>query len=117
MQSTATDEEIGSLIASARPMSIAMLRWADGRHQEGADVIEQQHQGRMVGMHRDRVISVLTPIESDGPCGVALFEATPDEVREIMRDDPCVVAGMMTVEVHPCLAFPEDRIPPVSKGR
>ena len=36
---------------------------------------------------------------------------SPEEAAELVAADPCVAAGMMTVEVLPCLAFPGDTVP------
>lgn len=33
-----------------------------------------------------------------------------EEAAEIMADDPCVRAGMMRCEVHPCHGFPGDAV-------
>jgi hypothetical protein len=35
----------------------------------------------------------------------------PEEARGVMDGDPCVKAGMMTCEVHPCYGFPGDALP------
>lgn len=35
----------------------------------------------------------------------------PDEAHATMSADPCVQAGMMTVEVLPCVGFPGDSLP------
>jgi hypothetical protein len=43
--------------------------------------------------------------------GVAVMTAPADAARGIMPDDPCGQAGMMTVEVHPCVGFPGDALP------
>ena len=106
-----TDEQIQELAASGKPFSLALLSWAPDRHQQGADAIEREHQRRMVSLRADGTIAVLCPILSDGLCGAAIMTQTLDQARETMAGDPCVQAGMMTVEVLPCVGFPGDSLP------
>ncbi len=111
MSEAVTDEQIQQLAATARPYSVAQLRWAPDRHQEGADAIEFEHQRRMVSLRAEGVIAVLCPVLSDTVAGIAVLTLSADEAGELMAADPCVQAGMMTVEVLPCLGFPGDTIP------
>jgi negative regulator of sigma E activity len=106
-----TDAEIEALAATARPYSLVQLSWAPGRHQQGADAIEREHQRRMVSLRADGTIAVLCPVQSDGICGVAIVTQPVEQARETMAADPCVRAGMMTVEVLPCVGFPGDSLP------
>ena len=106
-----TDEQIQALAATGKPYSLALLSWATGRHQEGADAIEREHQRRMVSLHAQGTIAVLCPVASDGLCGVAIMTQPLERARETMAADPCVQAGMMTVEVLPCVGFPGDSVP------
>jgi hypothetical protein len=109
--SAVTDEQIQELAESGRPYSLVLLTWGADRHQEGADAIEREHQRRMVSLRAEGTIAVLCPVLSDGLCGVAIMTQTPDQARETMAGDPCVRAGMMTVEVLPCVGFPGDSLP------
>lgn len=106
-----TDEQIQELAATGRPYSLVQLSWAPGRHQEGADAIERAHQRRMVSLRAEGTIAVLCPVLSDRLCGVAIMTQTVEHARETMAADPCVQAGMMTVEVLPCVGFPGDSLP------
>ena len=106
-----TNDQIQGLLATAKPLSVALLSWAPQRHQDGADAIELEHQRRMVSLHADGTIAVLCPVLSDTLAGVAVMTLTADEARAVMAGDPCVRAGMMTCEVQPCLGFPGDAVP------
>jgi len=106
-----TDEQITTLAATARPFSLVRLSWAAGRHQDGAEAIELEHQRRMVSLRAEGVIAILCPVLTEDLCGVAIMTAEPDRARDLMAEDPCVRAGMMTVEVSGCLGFPGDAIP------
>jgi hypothetical protein len=110
MSTTVTDEQIQALAATAKPFSLAILQWAD-RTVDGADAIELEHQRRMVSLHAEGVIAVLCPVIADTVAGVAVMTVPAEKAAEIMAGDPCVQAGIMTCDVHPCHGFPGDTIP------
>ena len=111
MSPNVTDEQIQTLAATARPYSLAQLRWGPDRFQEGADAIELEHQRRMVSLRTDGVIAILCPVISDTVAGVAIMTEPAERAQKIMAADPCVQAGMMTCEVLPCVGFPCDTLP------
>jgi hypothetical protein len=111
MSTTITDEQIQAVAATAQPFALVQLTWAEGRHQDGADAIELEHQRRMVSLRADGLIAVLCPVLSDRVAGVAVMTEPPEKAAVIMAEDPCIRAGMMTVEVLPCMGFPGDTIP------
>lgn len=111
MNTIVTDEQIQALAATAKPYSLALLWWGPERHMDGAAATELEHQRRMVSLRADGVIAVLCPAASETLAGVAIMTVPPEEAREIMDGDPCVRAGMMTCEVHPCHGFPGDALP------
>ena len=106
-----TDEQVQELAATSKPYSLVQLSWAPGRHRQGADAIEQEDLRRMVSLRAEGTIAILCRVLSDGLCGVAIMTQTVEEARETMAADPCVRAGMMTVEVLPCVGFPGDSLP------
>lgn len=111
MSTTVTDEQIRALAATAKPFSLALPRWGPQRYTDGADAIELEHQRRMVSLRADGVIVVLCPVASDTVAGVAIMTVPAEEAAEIMAADPCVRAGTLTFEVHPCHGFPGDTLP------
>lgn len=111
MGTPVTDDQLDELAARATPFSLALLRWAPDRHQDGAEAIERAHQRRMVSLRVEGVIPVLCPIASDTYAGMAILAEPVERAQEIMTADPCVQAGMMTVEVLPCFGFPGDTMP------
>ena len=106
-----TDEQVQKLAETGKPYSLVQLSWAAGRYREGADAIEREHQRRMVSLRAEGTIAVLCPVLSDGLCGIAIMTQNVEHARETMAGDPCVRAGMMTVEVYPCVGFPGDSLP------
>jgi hypothetical protein len=58
---------------------------------------------------------IICPIgDGSGTTGVSIFDADPDEVDQIMRQDPCVKAGLFTYELHATQTFPESTLAGVS---
>jgi hypothetical protein len=111
MSTNVTDEQIHELAATAKPYSLALLRWGPDRHRDGAEAIELEHQRRMVSMRADGVIAILCPVISDTVAGVAIMTVPAEVAQEIMAADPCVQARMMTCDVLSCLSFPGDTLP------
>lgn len=111
MSANVTDEQIQQVAGSAEPFSLVQLRWTADRHRDGADAIELEHQRRMVGLRADGVIAILCPVLSESLAGVAVMTVETERAEEIMAEDPCVQAGMMTYEVFACLSFPGDSVP------
>jgi hypothetical protein len=111
MTTTVTDEQVRRLAETAQPFAVALLWWGAERHRDGAEEIEREHQRRMVSLRADGVIAVLCPVGSDTLAGVAVMTLPAGEADATMQDDPCVRAGMMRCEVHPCHGFPGDALP------
>lgn len=111
MNTTVTDEQVLRLAATAKPYSLGLLWWGQERYKDGAAATEKEHQRRMVSLRADGVIAILCPVGSDTLAGVAIMNATPKEASEILDADPCIRAGMMRCEVHPCHGFPGDALP------
>lgn len=111
LSTTVTDEQIQALAATAKPYSLSVLHWGPNRNMDGANAIELEHQRRMVSLRSDGVIAVLCPVASDTIAGVAIMTVPAGEATAILAEDPCVQAGMMHYEVHPCHGFPGDTLP------
>jgi hypothetical protein len=111
MNITVTDEQVRQLAGTAKPYSLGLLWWGPERHKDGADETEREHQRRMVSLRADGVLAILCPVDSDSLAGVAIMNTSPEEASKILDGDPCVRAGMMRREVHPCLGFPGDALP------
>ncbi|WP_405756518.1 hypothetical protein OG234_00155 [Streptomyces sp. NBC_01420] len=111
MSTTVTDDQIRALAATAKPYSLAILQREPERASDGADAIELEHQRRMVSLRAEGVIAILCPVASDTVAGIAIMTVPVEEAAAIMAEDPCVRAGMMRCEVHPCHGFPGDTLP------
>ena len=111
MQTSVTDEQVRQLAETAKPYSLALLRWGPERYRDGADADRARTPAPHGLARADGVIAILCPIQSDSLAGLAILNVPPDVASEIMDGDPCVRAGMMRCEVHPCVGFPGDVLP------
>jgi hypothetical protein len=109
---TFTDEEMGRLLPSAKPYTVAILKQGPSFGDDTAPGIIWEHGRRNFGLRDDGVLAVVLPV-TDGSdvCGIGVFAATVDDTTAIMNDDPGVAAGVFTYEVHPCRGFPGDSLP------
>ena len=64
-----------------------------------------------MALRADGVLSIVCPV-TDGSevAGVGIFNASADEVSEIMERDLAVESGVLTYEVHPVRGFPGDSL-------
>jgi hypothetical protein len=109
---TFTDEEMGRLLATAKPYSVVILKQGPNFGDDTAPGIVWEHGRRNFALRDDGALAVVLPV-TDGSdvCGIAVFAATVDATTAIMGDDPGVAAGVFTYEVHPCRGFPGDSLP------
>jgi hypothetical protein len=60
----------------------------------------------------DGVLSIVCPVTDGGEvAGIGIFDASIDRVREIMRGDPAIEAGILGMELHPVRGFPGACLP------
>ena len=110
---TITDDDMRQMLAATRNYSLVILKIGPHRHDEGADGIIWEHGRRNFALRAEGVLTIVCPI-SDGSdvAGVGIFDASAEDVRAIMEEDPAVQAGILTYEVHPCRGFPGSSLPP-----
>jgi len=108
---TITDEEMGRLLPTAKAYSVVILKQGPKYGEESAPAIVWEHGRRNFGLRDDGVLAVVLPV-TDGSdvCGIGVFDATVEDTEAIMADDPGVVAGVFTYQVHPCRGFPGDAL-------
>jgi hypothetical protein len=89
-----------------------ILQAGPNKHEDGVEKIIWEHGRRNFALRADGVLSIVCPI-SDGSnvSGVGIFNATVEEVKKIMDEDPGVKAGVFVYEIHACRSFPGDSLP------
>ncbi|HEX4213158.1 MAG TPA: hypothetical protein VIA06_07525 [Candidatus Dormibacteraeota bacterium] len=107
-----TDETMRSALATVRGYTVVLLKDGPNRHMDGVERIVWEHGRRNFSHRADGLLSIVCPVADDTSlCGVGIYDADPDRVRELMEEDPGVRAGVFTYEIHPVRSFPGDTLP------
>ena len=98
--------------STTRQYCIVILKTGPKINEAGVETIIWEHGRRNFALRADGVLSIVCPI-SDGSnvSGVGIFNATVEEVKKIMDEDPAVQAGVLVYEMHACRSFPGDSLP------
>ena len=109
---TITDEYMREMVPKARSYSLVILTEGPGFRQPGVEKIIWEHGRRNHQMRLDGILSIVCPV-SDGTTlhGIGLFNAGLEETRQLMDQDPGVLAGVFRYELHACRGFPGDCLP------
>ena len=112
-----TDEMLQGALQHIRPYTVCILKAGPSFQEPGpareswvADLI-WQHGKRNYALYLVGLKRIVCPIgDGSGTTGVSIFDADPDEVDQIMRQDPEVKAGLFTYEIHATQTFPESTL-------
>ena len=75
-----------------RPDEVAQIIWAHGK--------------RNYALHLAGLLPVVCPVaDGSGVTGMGIFRGDEDAVRGILDDDPAMVAGVLSYELHPTRTF------------
>jgi hypothetical protein len=110
---TITDDVMRERIAKGRLYSAMLLRKTSKFKRPEVDPIIWEHGRRNMALVEHGVLAIVLPVDNDPRdwAGLGIFAASPDEVSEIMDNDPGVEAGIFTYEVHPVRGFPGASLP------
>jgi hypothetical protein len=109
---TITDEYMRQMSAKTKKYSLMILKAGPNRNQDGAEQIIWEHGRRNYELRADGVLAIVCPVgDGSDVCGIGIFNATLEEVKKIMDEDPGVKAGVFIYEIHPCRSFPGDSLP------
>ena len=107
-----TDEYMLDMRAKTKAYTFMRLVRGPGWGRDDRDAVIWEHGRRNHLLRLRGVLVIVCPVVDDTPvCGVGIFDASEDETRRLMDDDPGVRAGVFTYELHPVRSFPGDRLP------
>jgi hypothetical protein len=107
-----TDEYMRAMLPTTKEYTAVLLKAGPNRRMEGVDQIVWEHGRRNFSLRADGVLSIVCPVPGGEELnGIGIFNATVEETRAIMDDDPGVQAGVFVYELHPCRSFPGDALP------
>jgi hypothetical protein len=107
-----TDEFMQQMISRTKDYCIVILKAGPNRSKTGVEKIIWEHARRNFALRKEGLLSIVCPV-SDGSnvSGIGIFNATIDDVKKIMDEDPGVKEGIFVYEIHACRSFPGDCLP------
>jgi hypothetical protein len=105
-----TDDYMNQRISKAKSYALVVLRPTPEYSPRESGPIVREHGRRNMALQAAGIMPIVCPVGDDQMAGICIFNTDPDEARAIMADDPGVRAGIFTVEVHACRAFPGDAL-------
>jgi hypothetical protein len=110
---TITDEMMRQMMTKSRNYCLVILKHGPNKHMDGVEKIIWEHGRRNFELRADGLLSIVCPVPPDGGdvSGIGIFNASVEEVKKIMDDDPGVKLGVFVYEVHGCRGFPGDSLP------
>lgn len=107
-----TDESMQEMLATSRTYTAMLLRLTPKAAEAGAEQVIWEHGRRNFVLRAAGTLPIVCPATDDSDwAGVAIFDASPEEVDRIMADDPGIQAGVFTYELHPVCGFPGSALP------
>ncbi len=109
---TITDEFMLQMMTTTKTYCIIILKAGPNKQMDGVEKIIWEHGRRNFALRADGLLSIVCPV-SDGSevSGIGIFNASVEETKKIMDEDPGVQAGVFVYELHPCRSFPGDSLP------
>ena len=107
-----TDEFMKEMLAKTKHYSIVILKDGPNCNRPDAKKIVWEHGRRNFALRRDGLLPIVCPVSDESEVsGVAIFNASLDETKRIMDEDPGVKEGIFVYEIHWCRSFPGDFLP------
>lgn len=107
-----TDAFMREMLSATRHYCVMILRAGPNRDDPEREKIAWEHGRRNFMLRAQGLLSIVCPI-ADGSdvSGIGIFNASVEDVRRIMDEDPGVKAGVFIYELHPSVSFPGDCLP------
>ncbi len=107
-----TDEYTKQILLNTKNYTIVILKKTEKINEPGTDKIKYEHGKRNFQLREDGIMSIVCRInDASNISSIGIFNSNPDEVKKIMDEDPGVIAGIFTYEVHIFSSFPGDKLP------
>ena len=112
-----TEQEFRDALRTMRPYTALILKATPTYEAPGpsrsreTEAIVVAHAMRNLALYRARLLRVVCPVaDGSGVTGISIFDASAEDVEQIMREDPGVKAGIFTFEIHSTGTFPESSL-------
>jgi hypothetical protein len=107
-----TDEYMQQMLGQSKTYTAVLLRVTEKASEPEARQIIWEHGRRNFALRAQGKLPIVCPAIDDSDwAGIGIFNATPQEVEQVLQDDPGVKAGLFTYELHPVRGFPTSSLP------
>ena len=111
MQTAISDEYMQQMLRSAKNYCLMILRAGPKINQPGVEKIIWEHGRRNFRLRAEGLLSIVCPVVNGGDIkGMGIFNASVEDTRRIMDEDPGVQLGIFTYEAHLCRGFRGDQL-------
>lgn len=115
MPTEITNEYMQQMLGKSRVFTVVLLTMTDKYDRDAAPDSEQRktiwaHGRRNFELRVSGKMSLVGPLIKPPFAGMAVFNVSPEETRQIMDGDPAVQAGLFHVEIIPWRSFPGDTL-------
>lgn len=99
-------------LSLSKTYCIVILRVGPKRNEPGVEKILWEHGRRNFVLRADGLLPIVCRVADGSDVnGVGIFNASVEETKKIMDEDPGVKAGVFVYEIHACTSFPGDSLP------
>lgn len=110
--SAITDEYMHAMLSTTKEYSLVFWKAGPKENEPEAQAITWEHGRRNFSLRAAGLLAIVGPLVDECEVqGISIFNASREETRKIMDDDPGVKAGVFTYEIHTFRSFPGDRLP------
>ncbi len=107
-----TDDFMRQMISRTKEYCVVILKAGPNKKKPGVEKVIWEHARRNFALRAHGLLPIVCPV-SDGSnvSGIGIFDASIDETKRIMDEDPGVKEGIFVYEIHACRSFPGDCLP------
>ena len=107
-----TDEYMRDMLGKSKHYSVVILTEGLNANKPRVEKIKWEHGRRNFSLRRNGLLSIVCPVSGGGSIvGIGVFNASVDEVKKIMDEDPAVREDVLRYQVLDCRSFPGDCLP------
>jgi hypothetical protein len=110
--SLVTDAYMHSMLSKTKNYCVVILKYTPVREEPWANKVVWEHGRRNFELRKKGILSIICPVSvGKSVRGVSIFNATVEETKRIMDEDPAVKAKIFVYEIFPTESFPGDSLP------
>ena len=107
-----TEEFMRQMQGKSKDYCVCIMRTTPKRGQTGANRFVTEHNRREHTLRVEGKLAILCQVsDGTGVSGVSIFNASVDEVKAMLDEDPAIKEGIFSYELHACRSFPGDALP------